>query len=131
MGFPSGGIRSVEETASLKMVLGSKEEVVNPIIGRYGGASSRVQHSEAMELEQTTLLNETQRRNRHSQQKKTMEQLKKSAEPTTKKKEGGTKRLRSEVSTPSPNTAGFPKKQRTLERQESNQRHCTQGYMRK
>ena len=44
-----------------------------------------------------------------------MEQLEESAEPPTKEKDGGTKRLRSEISTPSPSAVGLPKKQQMVE----------------
>ena len=89
MGFSSGGTHSVEEAASLKMALGSKEEVDNPTIGKCGSASSSLQHTEAMVVEQTTLT-KTQRRNRRRQLKKWEDQVEKSAEPAIKKKEGGT-----------------------------------------
>ena len=94
------------------MVLGPKEEVVNPAIGKCGGS---LQHTEAMVMEQTAFI-KTQRGNRRRQIKE-VSQLEKSVEPAAKEKEGGTKRLRSEISIPSPKTTGLPKKQQTVDRE--------------
>ena len=106
MGSPFGGTHLVEATTSLKMVLGPKEEVVDPTIRECGDASSSLQHTDAVVVEQTTLT-KTQRRR---QLKKKVKQLQKSAEPATKEKEGGTKGFGSEVSTLSPKMTGLLKK---------------------
>ena len=92
------------------MVLGSNEEVVNPTIGKCGSASSSLQHTEAMEVEQTTLLTKTQR---HRQQKKE-DGLACEICWTSYQREGR-KDQKTRVSTTSPNTAGLPKKQWRVE----------------
>ena len=117
LGFLSGSTQSTEVTTSPKKVLSPKEVVSNPTSGECGGVGSSSQHTEAMEGEQTSLT-KTQKRNRRRQLKKRVEQ-EKSTESASKEKEGGTKRPRSEVSTPSPNLATMQKKQRTKDHQVS------------
>ena len=118
LGFLSGSTQSTEVTTSPKKVLSPKEVVSNPTSGECGGVGSSSQHTEAMEGEQTSLT-KTQKRNRRRQLKKRVEQKEKSTELALKEKEGGTKRPRSEVSTPSPNLATMQKKQRTKDHQVS------------
>ena len=100
---------SAEVTSPSKMVLGTKEVAVNLTISEHDSASGSFQHTEVMVVEQT-ILTKTQKR---SQKKKKVNQQKKSPEPAIKEKKGRIKTLRSEVSTPSPKMARWPKRLHT------------------